>query len=198
MPDTVQCACCNAPIESESACECSKCERAICWDCMDGSRCKRCAPAQAPVGICDQPGCGRNAVAREMCGKHYQAWWKHGHPQARLRLRNASMQEGFDAFMPPSARIAGKCWIWRGCRRDDGRGILVASTKRLEAHRVAWLLLVGPIPEKAHLYRACPNAGCVNPEHYSRSQRDCWLRQNPTRTRSRQTLTKSPPRPSAG
>ncbi len=33
------------------------------------------------------------------------------------------------------------------------------------AHRVAWVLYRGPIPDDLHVLHTCDNTACVNPEH---------------------------------
>lgn len=58
---------------------------------------------------------------------------------------------------------SGDCWEWTG-RRRSGYGVaeLVGTTS---AHRVAYVLLVGPIPEGLQLDHLCRNRACVNPDH---------------------------------
>ena len=58
------------------------------------------------------------------------------------------------------------CWIWRGSKRSQGYGIISVNGKPTGAHRVAYELLVGPIP-KGHIVRhyVCDNPCCVNPAH---------------------------------
>lgn len=59
------------------------------------------------------------------------------------------------------------CWLWQGTKSADGYGrFRVSENKRLEAaHRYAYGLLVGPIPEGLTLDHLCRNPGCVNPDH---------------------------------
>ena len=61
--------------------------------------------------------------------------------------------------------ITPSCWVWRGTRNKLGYGYLNSSGKRTPAHRVAYNLLVGPIPEGLELDHLCRNPFCVNPEH---------------------------------
>lgn len=58
------------------------------------------------------------------------------------------------------------CWEWTGAILQSGYGVFraVADGKRM-AHRVAWELLVGPIPEGHHIDHLCLNRRCVNPAH---------------------------------
>jgi hypothetical protein len=64
------------------------------------------------------------------------------------------------------------CWEWTSFKYSNGYGsfTLGARPKRTGsinglAHRVAYELLVGPIPEGLHLDHLCRNRGCVNPDH---------------------------------
>jgi hypothetical protein len=55
------------------------------------------------------------------------------------------------------------CWPWDAFTRRDGYGLFGHPTRY--AHRVAYELLVGPIPEGLTLDHLCRNRSCVNPAH---------------------------------
>lgn len=58
------------------------------------------------------------------------------------------------------------CWYWDGGYTPAGYGQLrLPSRKHKLAHRLAYELLVGPIPEGLQLDHLCRIRGCVNPEH---------------------------------
>lgn len=57
------------------------------------------------------------------------------------------------------------CWEWTASRDRGGYGRFSAYGRLVGAHRVAYELLVGPIPEGLHLDHLCRNRACVNPEH---------------------------------
>lgn len=60
------------------------------------------------------------------------------------------------------------CWEWTASLDRDGYGrISAGGTGRspLAAHRVAYELLVGPIPEGMEIDHLCRNRACVNPLH---------------------------------
>ena len=64
----------------------------------------------------------------------------------------------------------GECWLWNGTLDEDGYGIFFPSgRKRVRAHRFAYELLVGPIPEGLVIdhvrERGCAHRNCVNPTH---------------------------------
>ena len=56
------------------------------------------------------------------------------------------------------------CWEWTAnALRGYGLFKLAGSTHR--AHRLAYQILVGPIPEGMHIDHLCRNPPCVNPDH---------------------------------
>ena len=63
----------------------------------------------------------------------------------------------------------GDCWEWAAGISVKGYGTfhVKAGTKHTtaRAHRVAWELLVGPIPDGLTLDHLCRNKRCVNPDH---------------------------------
>jgi hypothetical protein len=60
---------------------------------------------------------------------------------------------------------AGDCWIWTAYTDAAGYGVFREGTLRLRAHRVAYELLIGPIPEGLVIDHLCRNTSCVNPSH---------------------------------
>lgn len=58
------------------------------------------------------------------------------------------------------------CWIWRCSTTTKGYGqIRVAGYYMLAAHRVAYEIWVGRIPEGLSLRHTCKNPRCCNPTH---------------------------------
>lgn len=61
----------------------------------------------------------------------------------------------------------GGCWLWTGTTEVRGYGTLVTKKRnRKKVHRLAWELLVGPIPDGKELHHreTCPKR-CLNPAH---------------------------------
>lgn len=58
----------------------------------------------------------------------------------------------------------GECWIWKRNKRD-GYGRLKHNGALANAHRVAYELWVGPIPEELQIDHLCRNRACINPAH---------------------------------
>jgi hypothetical protein len=59
------------------------------------------------------------------------------------------------------------CWIWTGAHHPYGYGVIwnTGHTQRLRAHRVAWELTNGEIPQGKHVLHTCDRPACVNPAH---------------------------------
>ena len=57
------------------------------------------------------------------------------------------------------------CWLWRGPQNGKGYGRIYHNKKRQVAHRIAYELTVGPIPDGLFACHKCDNPICVNPDH---------------------------------
>jgi len=58
------------------------------------------------------------------------------------------------------------CWNWVAVRSDGGYGLFWShSREKMQAHRFAYELLVGPIPNGLTIDHLCRNRGCVRPSH---------------------------------
>lgn len=57
------------------------------------------------------------------------------------------------------------CWEWTASKTGDGYGQLRAEGTMRRAHRVAYELIEGPIPEGLQLDHLCRVRHCINPAH---------------------------------
>ena len=57
------------------------------------------------------------------------------------------------------------CWIWRGAVGSDGYGRVRRRGVTHSAHRFAYELFKGPIPEELCVMHRCDVPLCVNPTH---------------------------------
>jgi len=57
------------------------------------------------------------------------------------------------------------CWVWQGALNNKDYGQVSIGGKVRSTHRVAYELLVGPIPDGLHLDHLCRNRPCCNPAH---------------------------------
>lgn len=66
-------------------------------------------------------------------------------------------------------REQDECWIWLGGLDDDGYGRFSVDGCCRPAHRIAYTLCIGEIPEGMHIdhvaARGCSSRACVNPRH---------------------------------
>lgn len=83
------------------------------------------------------------------------------HKYTRLRMPLA------DRFWRHVEKTDG-CWLWIGARNHNNYGRLADSTRPGHAnlaHRIAWELTYGPIPDGMCVCHTCDNPPCVNPDH---------------------------------
>lgn len=59
----------------------------------------------------------------------------------------------------------GDCWEWDGAHDRQGYAITGKRFGTTRAHRVAYILTVGPVPSDLVMDHLCRNRGCVNPAH---------------------------------
>ena len=57
------------------------------------------------------------------------------------------------------------CWLWMACS-STGYGRYLLNGRLRLAHRVAYELCVGPIPEGLTIDHLCRTRHCVNPAHF--------------------------------
>lgn len=62
-------------------------------------------------------------------------------------------------------KVPGGCWLWRGTTASNGYGRFVIDDRNQAAHRIAYVWLVGPVPEGLELDHLCSVRNCVNPRH---------------------------------
>ncbi len=72
---------------------------------------------------------------------------------------------------------ADGCWLWTGARMSQGYGNVLFKGRHHLAHRVAYELFIGPIPEGLHIDHLCHQPSectggpgckhrlCLNPQH---------------------------------
>jgi len=103
--------------------------------------------------------CDRPTLARGWCAMHYQRWKKGTDMDARL-------DDPVWRFWRKVDKAEGDgCWEWTGYVAKHGYGRVVRNGVELYAHRVAYELEVGPIPEDLVIDHLCRNTVCVRPSH---------------------------------
>lgn len=119
------------------------------------------------VTVCSIPDCGAPVKARGWCGKHWTRWYMHGDPYHERRP--LEFWDQVEKSPEP------ECWIWKGAtkgKESQKYGSFYFRGASWLAHRVAWVLTFGEIPELDSAdYRGtcvlhrCDNPLCVNPGH---------------------------------
>ncbi len=69
-----------------------------------------------------------------------------------------------DRFWTKGGKTA-TCWDWTGLRSHAGYGHFRFRGGIRRAHRVAWELTRGPIPDGLCVLHSCDNPSCVRPDH---------------------------------
>lgn len=119
------------------------------------------------VRICSIADCRRPHEARGWCLPHYMRWFRHGavgDDRIHVRPKGEPLYARFARQVDMSVGNLA-CWPWRARRSRDGYARLWDGEHSVDAHRVAYELLVGPIPDGLQLDHLCRNRGCVNPAH---------------------------------
>lgn len=57
------------------------------------------------------------------------------------------------------------CWEWQGAIAKSGYGACYFQGRFSNAHRLAWTLTHGPIPNGMWVLHKCDNRKCVRPSH---------------------------------
>lgn len=58
-----------------------------------------------------------------------------------------------------------QCWPWKKALFHGGHGAVIFEGRQDRAHRVAWILVRGPIPPGMCVLHKCDNPPCCNPSH---------------------------------
>ena len=82
----------------------------------------------------------------------YDRLWRKELRQRRARLLSMIRPSGDE-----------ECWVWAHSLTPDGYGRIAWNGWSQLAHRVAYELFVGPIPEDLQIDHRCRNRACVNP-----------------------------------
>lgn len=62
-------------------------------------------------------------------------------------------------------KFSGECWLFTGGAKNGFHGSLYYKGAPWQAHRLAFTLVKGPIPEGMKVLHSCDVGRCVNPDH---------------------------------
>lgn len=68
----------------------------------------------------------------------------------------------------PRLRLIGDCLEWQGSTNEHGYGSIRVNKKLIKAHRFAYELAYGPIPDGMDVLHHCDNPPCCRPDHLFR------------------------------
>lgn len=85
----------------------------------------------------------------------------------------------YNSFLPQ--KLPDTCWEWHGAKAGQGYGQLRIKGHNISAHRIAYFLAHGKIPERMFILHSCDNPPCCNPAHLSASTQaqnltEAWAR----------------------
>ena len=112
---------------------------------------------------CAFPGCTRPRRKGPLCSRH-KIQQRAGIPLTPLPpVSNGT--EPLEQRMEWRTERTDSCWNWTGATNSQGYGQLRFGNKAIYAHRVAWEMNNGPIPDGLVVDHMCHNRRCVNPAH---------------------------------
>ena len=115
---------------------------------------------------CSLSNCSRPAKKRGYCQGHYLRLWRYGSP-----LAGAPIRATLPLFMSLTERFwyrvnkTESCWLWTGPLATLGYGRMRFEGRTYPAHRLAYILVKGSVPDDLPLDHLCRIPLCVNPDH---------------------------------
>jgi hypothetical protein len=113
-------------------------------------------------GTCGVAGCDEFVHGHGLCHLHWRRWKRTGRTEPR------SLRSIWERFWDQVDRGAGpdECWPWTSALLSNGYAqFSITSHDRVMAHRLAYELEVGSIPEGHQIDHTCRTKSCVNPDH---------------------------------
>lgn len=71
----------------------------------------------------------------------------------------------FQARFWSRVQVSDGCWLWTGAPSKKGYGNVWCEGKLWRAHRVAWTITHGPIPDGLFCCHACDRPACCRVDH---------------------------------
>lgn len=133
-------------------------------------RCPQCGnvPKRWRNGVC--ANCRKHNIAEEKAAGAYVPAVPGPKPTERpksawFQFRTISLtQQQAERFWSYVEKTEGGCWNWQR-PLDNGYGNFYIGKLGVRAHRVAYTLVKGTLPDDKVIDHLCRNRACVNPEH---------------------------------
>lgn len=111
--------------------------------------------------------CDRNAYSKGMCLMHYKRVWRHGSVESLKRVPNVGFSLEDRLHFHGWVVSDSGCWEFNGRKDSSGYGRFDFDSRDVSAHRTAYEIWVGPIPDGMIIMHSCDNPPCINPDHLS-------------------------------
>jgi hypothetical protein len=108
----------------------------------------------------------------ELCGQPVKS--RKGRVVRFCSRACANKVTGLERIITLSERLWAKvdksegCWLWQGATAgEDNYGYILGEDSKtlIRAHRAAWLVTFGPIPDGLFVLHKCDTPLCVCPDH---------------------------------
>lgn len=114
--------------------------------------------------LCIVDGCNRKKFSRGFCASHYQRFRQGKEVNVPIQIQNHGLSklERFELRVEKT----DNCWLWTASRNNKGYGQFnYDGTRPIPAHRAAWMIYKGEIPDGMCILHKCDVPLCVNPDH---------------------------------
>jgi len=134
-------------------------------------------PQQIPLTCTEDGGrCGNPIYKRTICRKHYRRWLRDPaveRPSKRTPEQRFWAKVDKDGPIPEHDPELGQCWLWTGTVNSSiGYGNFYPKHGfTVGAHRYAYELAHGPIPDGCDVHHKCHTRRCVRHDHLSATDR---------------------------
>lgn len=115
--------------------------------------------SEIEYGYC-QCGCGQLAPIAPYTTR--RLGWIKGRP---IRYINGHYSRPAEERFWEKVDKSGDCWVWTGYIQRKGYGVFTINGKLIRAHRFAWELENGKIPDGMVIMHVCDNRRCVRASH---------------------------------